>query len=283
MKVSVIVIVKNEAKFISHLLEALLNQSYQEFEIVIVDNGSTDGVDRQIKSFKDKRIKYFYEPSNCGIAASRNQGIREAIGKYIFFTDGDCIPVRNWIEEGLRVLEAGKFVGVEGKTFYESQEEITVSDYNTHQFVAGEFMSCNIAYRRDILEKVNYFDPIFKYGHEDRDLAHRVLQVGKIYFCSNMLVAHQKKKLNVEALFNRAKRVENTVDFIKKHRFYPRIKANILYPDRLFIIFCPFVLIFTVSYRTFSDFILGFFKYICYIYERLLIWKAAIKNRILVI
>lgn len=283
MKVSVIIIVRNEAKFIRGLLDSLISQSYQDFEIIMIDNGSKDETAEQVKTFQDKRIKYFYEVSICGIAALRNLGIKKSSGKYIFFTDGDCVPSRYWIEEGLKALETEDCFGVEGKTYYESQQEITVSDYNTRQFAAGEFMSCNVGYRRDILEKVNFFDNIFKYGHEDRDLAYRVLKLGKIHFSPHMLVAHQKKKLTIQALFSRAKRVENAVDFIKKHKVYPRIKKKILYPDRFLIIFCPWVLVFAVSYRDFYDLILGFFKYVCYIYERILIWKTALRNRIFVI
>jgi len=283
MKVSVIVIVKNEAKFINCLLEALTQQTYQGFEIIIVDNASSDGTKEIIHSSRDNRIKYLHEPSQCGLASLRNLGIQRAAGDYIFFTDGDCVPARNWLEQGLKVLETGEYVGVEGMTFYESQSEVTVSDYNTHQFMAGQFMSCNIAYRRDILEKVNCFDPVFKYGHEDRDLAYRVLQLGKIYFSSHMLVSHQKKRLTAKALFNRAKWSENAVDFIKRHKTHPGLKKRVLYPQRLIIIFCPFILIFSVSYRTLYDLRLGFFKYISYIYERILIWKAAARNKIFII
>jgi len=283
MKASVIVVAKDEVKFIGNLLKALSQQSYQDFELIIIDNGSTDRTKEIIRSCGDARTRYFSEPSRCGIANLRNSGIEKASGSYIFFTDADCMPTKYWLEEGLKILETGEYVGVEGKTYYETQQETTVSDYNTHQFVAGEFMSCNIAYRRDILEKINYFDPIFRNGHEDRDLAFRALRFGKIYFSQHMLVSHQKKRLTIKALLNKARRSDNIVDFIKKHKSHPRLKMNILYPERLFVIFCPFVLIFAVSYRSVYDFILVFFKYIFYIYERVIIWKAAIRNRIFII
>lgn len=282
MKISVVIIVKNESKYIKNCLAALFKQSYQNFEIIVINNGSTDGTVEIINSLEDKRIKCFCEHQG-GIAALRNLGVKKAIGEYIFFTDGDCIPDKHWLEEGLKVLETGEYVGVEGKTYYESQQKSTISDCSTHQFIAGEFMTCNIAYTRNILEKVNYFDPRFKYGHEDRDLAFRVLKFGKIYFSQDMLVAHQKKKLSVKALFNRARRAENMVYFIKKHGRYADIRKNILYPQKLAAILCPPLLIFAESYSTFYDLIFGFFKYVYFIYERALIWKAAIKNRIFVI
>ena len=213
MKISVVLTVRNEAKFIQDLLETLSGQSYKDFEIIMVDNGSTDGTGEIIRAFSDGRLKYFYEPSLCGIAAARNLGIKEASGEYIFFTDGDCLPTKHWLKEGLEILETGEYAAVSGKTFYESETEVTVSDCNTHQFVDGQYMACNIAYRRDILEKVNYFDPVFKYSHEDADLAFRVLKLGKICFAPQMLVGHQKKRLTVSGLLNRAKRAANEVDY----------------------------------------------------------------------
>ncbi len=283
MKISVVIVVKNEERFIRSLLGSLLRQSYEEFELIIIDNNSTDKTSSIIKSFSDQRIKYFFESSSCGLARLRNLGISKAKGEYIFFTDGDCAPDKHWIEEGLKVLETGEYVGVSGKTYYESEGEVTVSDCNTHQFVDGQFMSCNVVYRRDILERVNYFDPVFEYSHEDRDLAYRVLKVGKIYFSADMLVAHKKKRLSIEGLLNRAKRTVNEVDFIKRHKKHPRLKGFIFYPRRLLIIFCPIVLIFVVSYRGPYDLIYGFLKYFVYIYERFLIWKAALRNKIFII
>ncbi|MDO8140932.1 MAG: glycosyltransferase family A protein, partial [Candidatus Brocadiales bacterium] len=246
--------------------------------------GSTDGTEEIVLNLsKNRKINYFYEPSECGIAELRNFGIKKVIGEYVFFTDGDCIPSKYWLEEGIKVLEIEGCVGVEGKTYYESQQKVTVSDYNTHNLVAEGYMTCNIAYARNVLEKVNYFDPAFKYGHEDRDLAFRVKKFGNICFSRYMLVFHQKKKLSVKGLFCRAKRAENMVYFIKKHGKYTDVYRNILYPKTVLFILCPPLLILTDSYLALSDLIFVFFKYLSLIYERIFIWKAAIKNRIFII
>jgi GT2 family glycosyltransferase len=283
MKVSVVIVVRDESKHIKKCLEALFKQSYPDFEIIIIDNGSTDGTGEIINSFGNKRIKYFYEPARCGIAMLRNIGAKKTGGEYVFFTDGDCVTNKHWLEEGLKVLETKEYVGVEGKTYYETQEKITISDYNTCQLTAGKFMACNVAYPRDILEKVNYFDPLFKYGHEDKDLAFRVKKSGRIYFSENMLVFHQKKTLSVSALFNRARRAENMVYFIKKHGKYTDMRKNILHHKNLFVILCPPLIILGNNYRTVYDLIFGVLKYFYFVYERGLIWKAAIKNKIFVI
>ncbi|MBN1384698.1 MAG: glycosyltransferase [Elusimicrobia bacterium] len=284
MKISIVVIVKNESKYIKDCMGALSGQSIRDFEIIVIDNGSSDGTGEIINSMEDRRIQYFYEPLNLGMSGLRNRGIEKASGTYIFFTDGDCVPGKHWLEEGLRILESGKYVGVEGKTYYDTQQKITISDYNTCQLVAGEFMTCNIAYSRDVLEKVNCFDPAFKYGYEDRDLAFRVMKHGKIYFSRDMLVFHQKKKLSIKALYNRiVKRSEDKIYFIKKHGWDRGLYKNILSPHSWFTMLCPPWLVLNESYDSFYDVLLVFLKYIFLVYQRIVIWKTAVKYDIFII
>jgi O-antigen biosynthesis protein len=283
MKISVVVIAKNESGFINKCLEAILRQSRQDFELIIVDNGSTDGTGNIVNSHRDERIRYFYQPAENSIAEIRNHGAKRASGEYVFFTDADCAPDKHWLEEGVKILEDGACVGVEGKTYYESEQNVTVSDNDTHQFAAGGYMTCNVAYRRDILHKVHYFDAHFRYGHEDRDLAFRVMQFGKIVFSPDMMVAHQKKKLTTRSLKQRTRRAEDMVYFIKKHGKNTDIRGCFLYPAHLGNIIFPPLMLLTASHNTFRDLAFTFLRYVFYVRERTCIWKASIQNRIFIL
>jgi len=283
MKVSIAIIAKNESRYIGDCLKALLGGTYQEFEIVVIDNGSTDGTKDVVASLKDARIRYFYEPTICGISRLRNLSIKKTTGKYIFFTDADCIPCRHWIEEALRVLETGECAGINGRTHYDTDQKITILDYNTRQSAEGEFMTCNIAYSRDALERAGYFDPAFMYGHEDRDMAFRIMKLAKICFSKDMIVSHQRKTLTVKGLFNRAKRIGDKVYHIKKHGKDDEVYKNILCPQNLVIVLCPPLLILTESYTSLRDLLLALVKYASLVYQRFIIWKAAIKYRIFII
>lgn len=283
MKVSIAMVVRNEAGYIDKCLKAVFAQTFQDFEIVIVDHGSKDGTAETIRSFDDGRIKYIYEPSDCGIAELRNIGLRIASGEFIFFTDGDCVPEKNWLEYGLRALEKSGCAAVQGKTYYESLQAVTISDYNTYQFVAEQYMTCNMAYRREALEKANYFDPSFRYGLEDYDLALRVIKSGKIEFVPDMLVGHQKKLFTPMGILKRARRAEDKVRVIKRHGWAGEASRGILYPRKLLVILCPPIILLTERYASGRDLIIGLFKYLSYIYERIVIWKSAIKERILVV
>ena len=88
MKVSVILPVFNEEKYIQQAIKSVLNQTLTDFELIIVDDGSTDDTLNIIRSFDDKRIKLITQ-DNSGPGASRNRAMKVAVGEYITFLDGD--------------------------------------------------------------------------------------------------------------------------------------------------------------------------------------------------
>lgn len=95
--VSVIMPSYNTAEFIKESINSVLNQTYQNFEIIIVDDCSTDNTDEVVAEIKDERIKYLKNEKNSGAAVSRNRALREAKGKWIAFLDSDDV----WLPEKL--------------------------------------------------------------------------------------------------------------------------------------------------------------------------------------
>jgi len=87
--------VYNAEKYIKQSIESILNQSEQDFELIIINDGSTDKSEEIIKSFSDKRIKYIYQ-KNSGAATARNKGLDSALGDFIVFQDADdfSLPCR---------------------------------------------------------------------------------------------------------------------------------------------------------------------------------------------
>lgn len=114
VSVSVLMPVYNGEKHVAQAVESVLNQTYKNFEFVIIDDGSTDKTERIIRSYKDKRIRYLKNPTNQGIVKSLNRGIDLANGKYIARMDADdiCLPRR--IETEYLFLESNKKIGVVG-------------------------------------------------------------------------------------------------------------------------------------------------------------------------
>ena len=114
MKISIIVITWNRLDFTKECLEAIFRttENFKDKEIIVVDNGSTDGTVEylnKLKAEKKIRIKLFKENKGCGKAT--NAGMKMATGEYIVEIDNDIEVLDGWLEEGLRLLEANKRIG----------------------------------------------------------------------------------------------------------------------------------------------------------------------------
>lgn len=94
--VSIIMPSWNTAKFISETIQSVIDQTYTNWELLIVDDCSTDNTDEIVASFKDDRIRYFHNEKNSGAALTRNKALREAKGEWIAFLDSDDLwaPVK---------------------------------------------------------------------------------------------------------------------------------------------------------------------------------------------
>lgn len=92
-KVSIVIPMYNVENCITKCIASLINQTYSNIEILLIDDGSKDDTSRIIKKFMDERIKYIYQ-SNAGVSAARNNGINNSSGDYITFVDAD-----DWLEE----------------------------------------------------------------------------------------------------------------------------------------------------------------------------------------
>jgi GT2 family glycosyltransferase len=280
---AVIVLARDEAQRIDRCLDAILGQSHPPERVVVVDHGSRDGTAERVRAHRDARILLVVADARDGIAAARNAGISATDAGVVFFTDADCVPHRHWLEEGLAALHDPSLAGVEGITYYEAPTPATIRDSNTHQFSAGGYMTCNIAYRRAALAALGGFDPRFHCGHEDRELAFRVRRIGTIGFRPAMVVAHQRKRYTLRGLWRLARRAQDLVLFFKLHGRQAPCRGPVLYPGRLLTIFFPPLLLVKESIRSLRD--LGFSAafYLYMVLERLLIWKAALNQRIFII
>lgn len=95
--VSIIMPSWNTGRFIAETIESVLAQTYTNWELIIVDDCSTDNTDEVVKMYQDDRIRYFKNEVNCGAALTRNRAMREAKGEWIAFLDSDDL----WLPEKL--------------------------------------------------------------------------------------------------------------------------------------------------------------------------------------
>lgn len=113
-KVSVIIPIYNKEKYIEKCLESVLNQTYSNLEIIVVDDASTDSSLEIVKKISDERIKIIALAENKGVSNARNEGIDLATGDYICFLDADDYWVLDKIEKQVKFIEDNNYTFIYG-------------------------------------------------------------------------------------------------------------------------------------------------------------------------
>ena len=170
--ISVIVPVFNGEKTISETIRSILNQTFQDLEILIINDGSTDNTLEILSEFEDERIKIFsYE--NGGLPVARNRGIEQSSGDFVTFLDADDLWEPEKLEEQLKSLRHNPKAGVsyswtsfidENSQFLYAWEPVYYSGDVYPDLLLRNFISSgsNIMIKRSVIEKAGYFDPNLK-------------------------------------------------------------------------------------------------------------------------
>lgn len=170
-KVSVIIPSYNATRFVKTTIDSVLAQTFQDFEIVVVDDGSTDNTKEVLQDYGDK-IRYLYK-ENGGVSKARNYGIENAVGKYIAFLDADDVWMPEKLEKQVELLEANEEIGLCYAATQKVDEELNYlssisanayKDYTESlllnlNIVAGSCSSAMV--RRDIISQTDGFDSKF--------------------------------------------------------------------------------------------------------------------------
>lgn len=131
--VSIIMPSYNTAKYIEESIKSVLVQTYTNWELIIVDDCSTDNTDEIVRSFlSDDRIKYFKHEKNSGAAVSRNKALREAKGKWIAFLDSDDLWLPEKLERQIAFMKANDY-----KFSYTDYEELDKNSTSLNILVSG--------------------------------------------------------------------------------------------------------------------------------------------------
>lgn len=178
-KVSIVMPCYNSEKYISEAIDSILQQTYANWELIIVDDGSTDGSKNIINKFKqrDERIKVLLNKENKGVSAARNLGIRNCSGQYIAFLDSDDIARAKRLETEVRFLETNKKYGAVGSQVQvidleshiigKSSLPVTWADLRKIMFFKNPFICSSMMVRKSIIEKYQIsFDEHIKIGED---------------------------------------------------------------------------------------------------------------------
>ncbi len=198
---SVVVPAYNAGRTIRNCLDSLLHQTVdrERYEIIVVDDGSTDDTPQIVASYPGVRL---VRQPNQGPAVARNRGVEEAKGEIVLFTDADCIPEQNWIEEMVRPFgEDDSVVGVKGvyrtrqreiiARFVQMEYEDKYDVMKRYRFI--DFVDTySAAFKRDVFLKFGGYDAAFPVAcAEDVDLSFRLSKAGyRMVFNPKAVVYH---------------------------------------------------------------------------------------------
>jgi glycosyltransferase involved in cell wall biosynthesis len=210
--VSVIIPAFNYGRYLGSALESILAQTYEDFEIIIVDDGSTDNTLEVVRGFTDPRIKYIYQ-ENKGLPGARNTGIKAAQGKYIAFLDADDLWHPCKLEKQVSFLERNDNVGVvyTGASYVNTEGELlpfrwdpepkSDSFYEALLFQNPIHVS-SATVRADCLAQIGLFDESFM-AVEDLDLWRRIAARYSFYQISENLTIARHHPENMTKDLNR--------------------------------------------------------------------------------
>ena len=218
--VSVIVPIYNSERFLSETIESILNQSYRNLEIILINDGSTDNSKQICKEYstKDKRIVYI-KKENGGVVTARNDGITKATGEYILPVDSDDIIKNTYIEKAVDVMVKNENIGIVyckaefigGKTGYWDLPEFTIEN-----ILKDNCIFVTALFKRTDWVNVGGYKDYVKDSTEDYDFWLSLIENGvKVYRIPEILFQYRirensrstKSKYNKRVIINYHKRL----------------------------------------------------------------------------
>jgi len=198
--ISVIIPTYNRAGIIVDAINTVLNQTYQHFEIIIIDDGSNDNTNEVIKNINDSRIRYVYQENSGRPSLARNSGIKIAKGEYIAFLDSDDLWHPQMLEKHINVMNENNDVGFSTnwssyRTF-EGEELFKKNSYakNKNEYIRYILLTPDKAYagtgtilvKKECFDKVGLFDEDLTYC-EDWDMFCRIAMIYEFYNIEEVL------------------------------------------------------------------------------------------------
>lgn len=229
-KVTVIIPVYNRALLVRAAIESVLRQSFRDFEILVINDGSTDALEEKLKEFKDRRVKCFSYAKNRGAAHARNVGIKKAKSEYIAFLDSDDEWEKDKLLRQLDFMQRAN-----------NSTAATCTGYTLHRMKTNHkndiiptapdgwlkkmLETCRISpgstlmVRKEAILKIGFFDEHLKYM-EDWDWLLKFLKIYDLGVVPEVLstINAENRKINIKEFFHSINTLKlNHKEYIIKH------------------------------------------------------------------
>ncbi|MCQ2340638.1 MAG: glycosyltransferase family 2 protein [Paludibacteraceae bacterium] len=214
--VSIVIPLYNKEKAIVRTLDSVLAQTYTDYEVIVVNDGSTDNSKQVVEEYiqlsiinsqnGDKSSIRLINQSNGGVCSARNRGIQEAQGEYIAFLDADDLWDKDYLAEQVRMMSDFPKAAMWGINFAEMYDGKLVRElptglqkgyrgyvedyFNIPGRISDLFCSSSVVIHKEVFDKVGYFDERIKYA-EDTDMWWRIIARYPVAFYDRYMVFYQ--------------------------------------------------------------------------------------------
>ena len=223
--ISIIVPCYNQAEFLDECLQSVLEQTYQNWECIIVNDGSPDNTEEVAKKWLDKDVRFKYlDKENGGLSSARNAGIEKAKNDWILPLDADDKIAEKYLELAVDEFEKGfTIIYCEANFFGSNSGKWNIQPYSYQRILTGNMIFCSAFFKKSDWKKVNGYDENLKSGREDWEFWLSILSENKTV-----------KKLDYEGFFYRRK--EDSMDVqINKERTILNNTENTIYQKHVSI------------------------------------------------
>ena len=199
-KISVVICSYNGSRTIRFCLEGVCAMQYSDFEVIVVNDGSTDGLAEIVREYPVKLI----QSENKGLSNARNVGLEAATGEIVAYIDDDACPTPYWLHFLVETFRTGKFVGVGGPNIA-PPGDADIADAVAHSpggpihvllsdTEAEHIPGCNMAFLAKSLRAIGGFDPLFRIAGDDVDVCWRLQASGwQLGFSPAAVVWHKRR------------------------------------------------------------------------------------------
>ena len=241
-KVSVVVASYNGGRTLKVCLDSLVRLNYPNYEVILVDDGSTDTTPEIVSLYKT--IRYIRQ-TNHGLSVARNTGINASTGEIVAFTDSDCRADEDWLYYIVGDLLTSRFTGMGGHNFLPPEDSAVAAavlvspggpaHVMLNDRLAEHIPGCNMAFYKWALDEIGGFDPIFMKAGDDVDVCWRLQQLGyRIGFNPAGFVWHYRRSTVKAYLKQQRGYGEAEAMLVRKHPEYFNSVGNSIWRGQIY-------------------------------------------------